>query len=300
VEHRRQSRLGLAALAIGATGIAFAPIWVRLSGVGPSATAFHRLFLALPVLWAWYGLERRRSPETPRPARSSDFALLAASGFFFAGDLVVWHWAIKLTSVTNATLFPNLAPIFVTLAARFLFHEAVTRLFVLGMSIALAGALLVAGNSLIQHGHGLAGDALGMLTAVFYGSYQLSVNRLRTRFSTAVIMSWSGLATCPLLLAAAIVSGEKLTPPTVTGWCVLAALALTSQVAGQGLIAYASAHLSASFLSVGLLLQPPLAAGLALVCLGEPISTTQIIGGIVVLTGIGLAHQAAKPAMGSR
>ena len=47
---QEKSRLALAALLIGAVGISFAPIFVRLSEVGPSATAFYRVFLALPVV----------------------------------------------------------------------------------------------------------------------------------------------------------------------------------------------------------------------------------------------------------
>jgi hypothetical protein len=46
-------RLALASLLAGAVGIAFAPIFVRLSELPPTATAFHRLFLALPALWLW-------------------------------------------------------------------------------------------------------------------------------------------------------------------------------------------------------------------------------------------------------
>ena len=44
------------------------------------------------------------------------------------------------------------------------------------------------------------------------------------------------------------------------GWTILLGLALISHAAGQGLIAYALAHLPATFSSVGLLLQPVVAA----------------------------------------
>jgi len=52
------SRLALAALVAGAVGIACAPIFVRLSELGPTATAFWRL--ALPGLWLWMDLANRR------------------------------------------------------------------------------------------------------------------------------------------------------------------------------------------------------------------------------------------------
>ena len=42
--------------------------------------------------------------------------LLIAAGLLFAGDLAFWHWSIVLTSVANAVLLANCAPIFVALA----------------------------------------------------------------------------------------------------------------------------------------------------------------------------------------
>jgi len=290
------ARLGLAALLTGATGIAFAPIWVRLSEVDPSATAFYRLFFALPILWLWLAVENRRDPPPNKPKTPAAFGLLAAAGFFFAGDLAVWHWSIKLTSVANATLLANFAPIFVTLGARLLFRERITWKFVAGMLLALAGGAMLAGVSFTKTMRHVLGDALGITTAVFYGSYLLSVKQLRRSFGTGTIMAWSGLVTCPLLLLTAWASGETLAARSATGWVVLAALALTSQVGGQGLIAYAAAHLSASFMSVALLFQPAVAALLGWVLLGEAMTALQILGAAVVLLGIGLAGRYSRTA----
>jgi len=296
VQERSKRRLGCAALVAGAAAIGLAPIWVRLSEVGPSATAFYRLLLALPILCLWTGVESRRTNPPPRPATRKEFALLAAAGAFFALDLAMWHWSIKLTSVANATLFANFAPLFVAVGARYLLAERLTPLFLGGMVAALAGGALLVGVSLTQTLEHLAGDAFGVATAVFYGAYQLSVKCLRHRFSTATTLAWSGLAACPVLWAAALAAHEVLVPQTRTGWLVLVALALTAQLGGQGLIAYASAHLSASFLSVALLVQPVAAAGFAWVLLHERMGPAQVLGGLVVLLGIGMAGWARRAA----
>ncbi len=47
----RTARLAFAVLLAGALGIAFSPIFVRLRELGPTATAFHGVFLALPASW---------------------------------------------------------------------------------------------------------------------------------------------------------------------------------------------------------------------------------------------------------
>lgn len=279
------SRFALLALFAGAAGIAFAPILVRLSETGPVATAFYRLLFALPVLWLWM----RREAAPARPATRGDFGALALAGLFFAGDLAVWHWSLRLTSVADGTLLPNCAPVFVTIGAFFFFGEKITARFVAGMFLAMLGAALVVGASFHKPAH-LLGNVLGLVTALFYAAYMLSLKRLRATFSTATIMSWSGLFSCAALLAIAVVSGETLVIPTPRAWAVLLALALVSHAGGQSLIAYAFAHLPASFSSVGLLLQPVIAAGLAWVLLAEPVGWGQALGGAVVLAGIALAR----------
>ena len=74
---------------------------MRLSELGPTATAFYRLLLALPVLWLWRVLEGKETARTQRPRNILDLALLGFAGFFFAGDLVLFHWSIHLTWETN-------------------------------------------------------------------------------------------------------------------------------------------------------------------------------------------------------
>ena len=111
------SRLALGALIFGAVGIACAPIFVRLSEVGPTATAFWRLALALPFLWLWteLGVGLGVGGLAPRLPRRRTLLGVTLAGLFFAGDLAFWHWSIGFTSVANSTLLVNLAPVFVAL-----------------------------------------------------------------------------------------------------------------------------------------------------------------------------------------
>lgn len=287
------SRFGLAAMLAGAVGIAFAPNFVRSCvsnyEIGPSATAFYRVFFALPVLWLWSAKEQRgpnppRRPSTPREKR-----LLLIAGIFFALDMAFWHWSIKLTTVANATLLANFAPIVVTLGAWIILKERITRTFVVAMVIALAGASMLAGSSWELTTRHLVGDGLAIVTALFYGSYQLTVKLLRSSFSPATIMSWAGVSACAGLLVIALISGESMTPNAAGGWWMLLALALISHVAGQGLIAYAFGHLPASFGSLSLLLQPLLAALIAWAWFSERPGPLSAAGGLVMLTGLFIA-----------
>lgn len=291
VYHPRMRTPALLALLCGATFIALSPIWVRVADVGPTASAFWRVALAVPLLWAIAALAPRRHAT---PDRRQHW-LLAAAGLAFAGDLAFWHWSIQLTSVANSTLLANLSSIFVTLAAWLLWRQKPTRLFLVGLLLALAGVALLVRSSLGFSATALTGDALGVVTAMFYAWYLLTVKRLRDLgAATLQLMAVTTTLTAAILLPVALLSGETLFPGSARGWLVLLGLAWITHAGGQGLIAYALAHLPAAFSSVGLLLQPVMAAMFAWAVLGEPLVTLQIVGGAVVLAGIYLARRGSS------
>ena len=278
----------LAALLLGATCIALSPIFVRVADTGPTASAFWRVALAVPVLWL-FTLTRSNSQPASYPGR---WKLLLAAGFAFAGDLAFWHASIQLTSVANSTLLANLASIFVTLAAWLAFGQRPTRQFLAGLAAALLGVALLVRTSLEFSASGLLGDALGVVTAIFYAGYILAVKALRDRGETALrLMAVSTTLTAVMLLPVALASGEQMLPAGARGWLVLLGLALVSHASGQGLIAYALAHLPAQFSSVSLLFQPVMAALFAWLLLAEPLGALQVLGGAIVLAGIYLARR---------
>ncbi|MBX9635162.1 MAG: DMT family transporter [Magnetospirillum sp.] len=288
----RPAQSGLLALILGAVALGFAPIFVRLSEVGPVATAFHRLALSLPIfaLLAW----RHQGWRQGVPADKRVWLGCGLAGVFFAADLSVWHVGILLTSVANATLFTNLAPVFVTLGLWVIWGQQPRPRFVAALAVALAGAVLLMGGSPILTPERLAGDGLSVLSGAFYGAYILTVGRLRPAVPTPVLMLWSGAFASALVLMVALALGETVLPQTMHGWAVLLALALVSQVGGQGLIAWGLAHLPASFGAVVLLLQPMVAALVAWMLFGEALGLWETLGAGVVLLGIHIAWKASR------
>src|SRR5262249_45912952 len=123
-----QARGALTALAGGILGLAFSPLLVRASEIGPSATAVQRVPLAMPVLMTWMLVEQRGVGALTAISRR-DWLMLLFAGLFWTGDLVTWHWALKLTSIANASLLTMTGPIFVTLGAWLFFREHIGRGF---------------------------------------------------------------------------------------------------------------------------------------------------------------------------
>ena len=288
------NRVAFLCLLAGGCAIAFAPIFVRLSDTGPVASAFWRCALAVPVLWAWLFAHRSTSSAPEGEVRAQPLVL---AGIFFACDLGVWHFSILFTSVANSTVLANLAPIFVTLAGWLFWKRSVTRMFLTGMFVAIAGMFVLVGPNFAVGGRPLAGDALGALTAVFYAGYFLAIKVARDAgASTARLMAWSTTITAIILLPIALLMPQPFWPSSSAGWLVLLALAMVSQIMGQGLIAYAFAHLPASLSSVSLLIQPVMAALFAWALFGEAIGPIQFTGAALVLAGIYVSRRASSAA----
>lgn len=282
-------KLALIALVVGAIAIGFSPLLVRWSEAGPIATAFYRVAFAVPVFWVF---TRATKKTTVNPSKVWGYSGFVLAGAFFALDLGFWHWSLQYTLVANATLFANLAPIFVVPVAWLFYSERVTILFIAGLALTMAGVVALLGQSAELGSLNILGDILAILAAVFYAGYILTVSRLRRTFTTGQIMTYSSLFSALMLLPVAILSGEQMLATSLAGWITLLALAWVCQASGQGMVTYALKHLPASFSAVTLLLQPAVAAIAAWLLLGEVLGTVQIAGVVTVLLGIILCRWA--------
>src|SRR5438477_12437587 len=86
----RANRLALLRLTAAILAISFTPILFRLSEVGPTATAFYRTCLALPIIVGWMlieqrGIARRGMPVAGMTAR--DALTLVVGGIVFAVNI---------------------------------------------------------------------------------------------------------------------------------------------------------------------------------------------------------------------
>ncbi|HKF72226.1 MAG TPA: DMT family transporter [Stellaceae bacterium] len=292
------SQRALATLALAILFLSFTPILFRWSEIGPTASAFYRAFLTIPVFWVWAAVEGRRGTETGLARtrfRRSDMALTAFAGAVFAANISAYAWAVHLTSVANASLLSNLAPIFVSLASFLLFGERVSRGFIAAMIAAIVGVTILVGDKLgIDRGQ-ILGDGLGVFSSLAFAGYLMAIGRLRLRQRSSTVMAASVVVTALCLLLQALATGERLLPRTIYGWADLLALALVSHALGQGLLTVALAHVSATFSAVSLLTLPVTAAFYGWLAFGEPLTVNQAIGAPIVLTSILAARLAILP-----
>jgi drug/metabolite transporter (DMT)-like permease len=212
----------------------------------------------------------------------------------FALDLGFWHYGIKYTSVASATVLANLTPVVVTAFTWIFFKDRPRPLFLLAVAIAVGGAVLMAMQRAGAPGlDPPVGDLLSAITTFWYAFYMLAVSAARRREGASAVMLWSSLTAAPLTLAAALLLGEEILPATAAGWGACAGLAFV-HIAGQGAIAWAMGRLPAATAAVAVLIQPVVAAALALMLFGEVLTPLQATGCLLALAGVALAQLASR------
>lgn len=274
-----------AALVAGAVAMGISPIFVRLADVGPFTSAFWRVALALPLLYAWMRLADGADGSEVRFSKATILAGLA-----FAGDLFFWHLSIVHTSVANATFFATTAPIWVVLFGWLLFRQRVKPGVLAGLCLCLIGGSALLAQSFELRPAGALGDGFGIATGVFFGLYFLAVQAARTQASAARVTFEATLITAAILFVVALVGEGSMLPHSVRGLAALFAMAWISHTGGQGLLAVALGSLPAAFSSLVIFLEAIAAAGFGWLILAEPVTAVQALGGFAILAGIFVAR----------
>ena len=276
------------ALVAGAVALGFSAIFVRLAaaeGIGPFASAFWRVALSLPVLYAWMRIEAQGS----RPRKAFGRAAVLA-GLAFSGDLFFWHLAILNTTVANATFFATTAPVFVVLVTWLVLRRSVEGTIVAGLLLCLLGGAALVGASLRLDPAHVRGDFQGVVTAFFFGLYFLAVERARDGAGAGRVTFEASVVTAAVLLPIALGLEGNILPASTSGWLVLAGLAWVSHAGGQGLLSVALGRLPATFSSLVIFLEAVATAAFGWIVLSERVTLVQASGGALILVGIYVAR----------
>ncbi|MEC4892671.1 MAG: DMT family transporter [Oscillatoria sp. PMC 1051.18] len=291
---RKTTTIALISLLIAIIAISISPILIRLTEneISPDATIFFREAIAAVIfgIWSSFNSFNQRNYSTELRAKSSNeikqlIALIAAA-IIATVSVIFFAWSLTQTSVANCTIIYNLVPIFTTLGAWLIFNQRFNSTFLIGMIIAISGAIAIGLQDLQISVNHLQGDLFSLLSVILYAGYLLLVEKLRKNLDAATILLWRCGVGSILLLAIVLLAGEELFPVSFGGWLAAISLAIVSQVIGQGLIAYTLNKLSSSFVAISFLLIPTLAAILAWFIFDEKLNLLNILSFLVVLLGM--------------
>ncbi|MBL0925082.1 MAG: DMT family transporter, partial [Sphingomonadaceae bacterium] len=275
----RLPALVLLALLVGNLALAFGPWLVRSADVGPSASAFWRMVLAIPFLFVI--AQRTRQPLLL--TRRTLYWTMILSGAFFALDLAAWHIGILKTKLANATLFANAASLFFPVWGYLVARSWPGRLEGFAFALALAGTVLLLGRSAELSRETLIGDLLCLAAGIFYTGYLIVVMKARDELPSWTLLAWSTLATAPPLLLIALALGEQIMP---SNWTPVVALAVVSQLIGQGLMVYVLGKVTPLLFGLALLTQPLVSATIGWLQYGERLGPADAAGARLIASAL--------------
>lgn len=275
------------ALLVGVCGMGLSGIFVKWANAPGAVGGFYRMLIAAALFGVPFVFEVRRNPLSSR--RGVGYAVLA--GLLFAGDLGFWNQSVLMTSAGNATFLGNTAPVWVGLGALLLFREKLSRVFWIGLAIALSGAALLVGGDFLAGAPAGLGAVFALIAGFFYAGFFLATQRARE--GTTAFASWwiSAAVSAAALLAASGLLGQPLTGYSLNTWLNFVGVALSTQILGYLLVNYALGHLPASIVAPTLLLQPIITTLAGIPLLGEWPTPVKIIGGLLVLAGVWVVNR---------
>ncbi len=272
-------------LLIGAVMISFSGVWVKVSHVPPTVSAFYRVFFGGLMLLVVAVMKREAFWQG---RRFLGWGLLC--GFFFALDLGLYHYAVHYVGPGLGTILPNFQ-VFILAAVGVVFLGEKLRLtYVMSVPLALLGLFLVVGVDWPA----LAADYrlgvfCGLGAAACYAGFLLSIRKLQrdqqgiTFFSVLTVVS---LTTAGYLALEVVRIGAGFTIPDNQTLLALIALGLFSQFVGWLLITNALPHIRASLSGLILLLQPALAFLWDVLFFQRPTSLLNWAGVVIALIAI--------------
>ena len=275
----------LISLIIGAVLISFSGVWVKVSHVAPTASAFYRVFFGGIILLSaalfrhemvWHGKRH--------------LLLSLTCGLFFAVDLVFYHYSVIYVGPGLGTILPNFQVFILAMTGIFFFGEKVRLLFLISIPLAIAGLLLIVGIDWGQIDQlNKMGVYFGLGAAVFYSAFLLSLRKLQSDqagLSLFYVLTMVSLVSSAFLALEIFHNGDTFYIPDLQSLFALIALGLFSQTIGWMLIANALPAILASLSGFILLLQPALAFIWDVLIFQRPTSLTNWIGVFIVLFAI--------------
>lgn len=271
--------VALAQLAIGAAAI-FARF--ALGSGGPLAVSWARLTIAAVPLLVLAGSRGRL-----RPLGVSTEMRLAFAGLLLAAHFAAWIASLRFASVAISTLLVCTTPVWTELYV-VIRRRRIDTLAALSVAGALTGVAIVVGVP--DRANTPLGIALALAGAVAIAGYLLVVRGIDAGVDTlAVTTRTCSLAAIVLGIAVAL-TGDHLPPAgDARAWGGIVAMALISQLFGHTALNAAVRVLSATFVSTMTLLEPVFAAILAAWIFGERVGPGTAIGALVILAAIMIA-----------
>jgi drug/metabolite transporter (DMT)-like permease len=282
----------LLSLGVGIVAISFASIFIRLAqgeGVPTLSIAAWRLIAASAVLLPYAWITQRSEIQS---LSAQEWRLLVTSGVFLGLHFAAWIASFAYTSVASSVVLVSMGPVFVGIGSWIFLRERPGRRLAVGIVLAAVGSIVISWGDLGQGESRLWGNLLALTGAIMMAGYLMIGRKVRAARSLVTYVALVYGVAMVVVMMIVIGTGQPMLgfSPAAYGWML--ALGLVSQIIGHSTLNWALHYLSATYVSLVTLSEPIGSGILAYLLLDERISTSTLLGGFQVLSGIYIASRA--------
>lgn len=268
---------------IGVISVALSAIFVKLVSADAGVIAFYRMFFSVVIMLPLFLLKYRNEIKV---FQKKDWIYSSVAGVLLAFHFIFWFESLNYTSVASSTVLVTLQPIFAFAGTYFFFKERLSLKTIISAVVAIAGSVVISWGDFKVSGTALFGDMLALIGCAFITAYLLLGQDVRKRISlvtyTFVVYSFSTGA----LFFYVLIKGASFGPYESIDWFWFLMLALIPNLLGHTLFNWAVRWVSTNVISIAILFEPVGASILAYYVFHETLSMSQMIGGMIVITGI--------------
>jgi drug/metabolite transporter (DMT)-like permease len=193
--------------------------------------------------------------------------------------------SVQLGSVATATALVATQPVWQGLIAAAQGRRPSPASWI-GIALAVAGAAWTTGADIGISSQAVLADVLALLGGMAAAVYTALGERARTQLSTTTY-TWICYGTCAVvLLIVCLAARVQVTGYAATTWAAILAIVVGAQLLGHSMFSYALHRVSATTISVIVLLEVPGAAMLAWLWLGQEPRAGALPGLALLLAGV--------------
>ncbi len=269
------------------------------TGMSSLSIAAGRLGLAALILTP---LALSRSSNEIRRLARRDVLFGMGAGVFLALHFASWISSLEYTSVASSAALVSTNPLWVGLASFFLFRERLHWTTLVGIALTLVGTIVISisDSTNTTQSNPLLGNTLALIGAVTASGYLLIGRNLRQRLSVLAYIWLVYTSAAVVLVVWAIVSGQRFFGFEPCVYLFVLGLAVGPQLLGHTAFNYALSGLSATYVAVAILGEPIGSSLLAFILFRETVALLQLVGIILLLTGIAVASIAEQQPTGEK
>ncbi len=277
-------------IALGVLAVSLASILIKLAqaeGMPSTLIAAARLTIAslvlAPLTWGRYRNEIQS-------LKRNQFILAASSGLFLAIHFATWVKSFEYTSVLVGVVLVNTNPLWAAILEVIFLRARLGRWVVIGLIVGILGSIIVAlpaGGNLQFEAN--AGSILALVGAFAVAVYFVIGRNLRATLSLIPYIWLVYSCAAVFLIILVIITGTPIFGFSPKGYFLLLATGLIPQLLGHSSLNFALRYFPASYVGIAAQLEPVLSAIVAFLLFTEIPTGIQIIGSIVILSGVVLA-----------